>query len=392
MTAPEASSRARAGPAGGAVGARGPDHRPQSRPDDGPRHQHLPGGHGRPGGGGPRTRRSGPPRCRWPTPGRGASGSWWSPTPIPTTRPGAAGLAARTGAEVVGFSARDGFVPARDGGRRRPRSAPGTPPSGPCTPRATPRTICAGSWPRSACCSRGTTSWRARRWSSPPRRGHGAVPGQPAPPPRPGSARWPTIAPGHGSLSPSPAGRPGAIDRPPARRERRCAAPSARAGRATVDELAARRLRRRARRAAPRGPPVVVGAPAQARPTTAGPAVTTPTTTAATSDRCRLDGLGALPAVVGGFTGRPSAGLDVLEHAGRAARQLHHRGDVLDDARRQRVEGRPQPAAAQGHRRPGVAGGGHVGVQRHRAHQRARRSRRPGARRRLRRTARRSLP
>ncbi len=61
----------RAGPADRPVAARGPRHGSESRPHDGTGDQQLPGGHDRPRGGGPRTRRRRPPRH----PGRGGGGA-----------------------------------------------------------------------------------------------------------------------------------------------------------------------------------------------------------------------------------------------------------------------------------------------------------------------------
>ena len=62
----------------------------------------------------------------------------------PDHAPGAAGLAARTGAEVLGFGARDDFVPDRAVGEGFELHARRASPCGRCTPRATPRTTCAG--------------------------------------------------------------------------------------------------------------------------------------------------------------------------------------------------------------------------------------------------------
>ena len=78
----------------------------------------------------------------------------------PDHAPGAAGLAARTGAEVIGFAERDGFVPDTTAATAL---WSGTPGSGRCTPPATPPTISAGCSRRRDCSFRATTSWRARR-------------------------------------------------------------------------------------------------------------------------------------------------------------------------------------------------------------------------------------
>ena len=105
----------------------------------------------------------------------------------PDHAPGAAGLAARTGAEVLGFSERDGFVPSRAVGDGFELHGPGFTLRAVHTPGHASNHLC---WflveradallgrPRHAGVDRGH---RAAR------RGHGAVPGQPAhaPGPRP---------------------------------------------------------------------------------------------------------------------------------------------------------------------------------------------------------------
>ena len=84
----------------------------------------------------------------------------------PDHSPGAAGLKARTGAEVLAFddAGRAGDRPGH--GRRRRHRGHRVPPHAPSTRPATRRTTCASCWRRSGCCSRATTSWAGRPWSS----------------------------------------------------------------------------------------------------------------------------------------------------------------------------------------------------------------------------------
>ncbi len=82
--------------------------------------------------------------------------------------PGAAALAATTGARVVGYGPAEAFRPDECVGEGWTLACPGPAPMtpsrcGPCTRPATPRTICAG-WSRSRrCSSRATTSCTVRR-------------------------------------------------------------------------------------------------------------------------------------------------------------------------------------------------------------------------------------
>jgi len=81
----------------------------------------------------------------------------------PDHAPGAAGLAARTGAEVIGFSERDGFVPDRAVGDGFELAGEGFTLRAVHTPGHASNHLCCCS-SRSGCCSRATTSCRGRRW------------------------------------------------------------------------------------------------------------------------------------------------------------------------------------------------------------------------------------
>ena len=190
----------------------------------------------------------------------------------PDHAPGAAGLAARTGAEVLGFCA--ATVSSRPGpwvtGFELRRA--GLHPPGRCTPRATPRTICAGCSSRSRCSSPATTSCRGRRWSS--RRPTGTWPStcESLRAPRgPGPAGGDDRARARIARSTDPAAAVEGIVEHRLARERAVALALARAGRATVDELLPTVYADVRDELLPVARQVAVGPPAEARGRRRGP-------------------------------------------------------------------------------------------------------------------------
>ena len=94
----------------------------------------------------------------------------------------------------------------------------------------------------------------------------------------------------------------------------------------------------------------------------------------------RLRGAGSRPVRRRRGVSLRHGGLDPLEHSGRAALGLDERGHFLaHDPGQLGEDGAELAVLGQGHRDPGVAGGGQVGVQRDGADQRHAQARGPGA-------------
>ena len=188
----------------------------------------------------------------------------------PDHAPGAAGLAARTGAETVGFGPRDGFEPDRSVGEGWTLSGPGFDLRAVHTPGHASNHLC---WllERPAILLSGDHVMHGSDGGDPPpRRRHGRLPLQPATGPRPDAVRGrhrpgarPADRPagdgGRRDRGPPTAARAGGGGRPRRRRPGE--------GRRSPGD----RLRRRGRDAPRRGPVLALGPPTQAGGRGTGP-------------------------------------------------------------------------------------------------------------------------